>query len=93
MKNLLLVLASQDYSTANHKGLWDEYSKIDDEYVVVVNLPADYLVSRIKQKKYRIDEAYKGLTRITDKLAVIRPLFFVRPEILPQVFYNLNLYF
>ena len=53
MKNLLIVLASQDYFEANHKGLWEEYSKNEGEYVIVVNLPADYLVSRLKHKQYR----------------------------------------
>ena len=89
MKNLLIVIASQDYSTANHKGLWDEYSKINNEYVIVVNLPADYFITKIKHKQYRIDEAHKGLLKINDKLSVIRPLFFVRPEIIPEVFFPL----
>jgi len=89
MKNLLIVIASQDYLVANHKGLWDEYSNDDEEYVIIVNLPADFLVSKFRNKQYRIDESRRGLTKITDKLAVIRLLFILRPEILPRVFYPL----
>lgn len=89
IRNLLIVIASQDYDTANHKGLWDEYSKIENEDVLVVNLPADYVVSRLKGKQYRIKEAKKGMVLISDSLKVIRPIFFIRPELLLPINYGM----
>lgn len=68
---------------ANHQPLWIEISKQADCHVYVVNISADQVVSRIRRKVYRIKEAKQGGVKITDNLTLVRPIYPIRPEILP----------
>ena len=88
MSNLLIVIASQDFESANHRGLWEEYSKLAGNNVLVLNLPADYVVSKLKKKSYRIMEAKAGIKEISPSLYVLRPLYLVRPEIVHSKCYK-----
>ena len=85
MSRLIIVIASQDFEGANHRGLWIALTKYAE--VLVINIPADYITSRVTGKAYRINDAKSGVRHITDRLSVFRPLFFVRPEILPDCFF------
>ena len=51
MRTKILVIASQDYKNANHKGLWEKLAEKSQEDVIVVNIPADRLVSTIMHHK------------------------------------------
>ncbi len=86
MKNVYLILSSQEYDYANHKDLWHELADAVEDQVIVVNIPADQVISRLKGKKERISDAKQGARIITKNLMVIRPMFFIRPEILPSIF-------
>lgn len=86
---VLLIIASQDFVSANHKPLWKLFSQMDGYDVVVANIPADQVVSRLKGKSYRIAEAQKGPEIINEHLVVFRPLLTVRAEIAPSFTYSL----
>lgn len=86
MKDLLIVIASQDYDYANHRGLWEELSKHTD--VLVANIPADYITSTLTRKTYRIREARSGIKTISDNLQVFRPILPLRLEIAPDNIYS-----
>lgn len=88
MGKAYIIVASQDYERANHRGLWDQLAKISQEPVVVVNIPADRVVSVLRGKKDRIVNAKKGPKAISENLTVVRPLFFLRPEITPKCGYK-----
>ena len=60
MKTKYLIFASQDYDKANHKGLWDRLANELENDVVVVNIPADKIVSRVKGHFDRIADAKAG---------------------------------
>lgn len=85
MKELLFIIASQDYEHANHRGLWEELSKYTD--VLVANIPADYITSTLTKKTYRIRDAKSGIKTISDKLKVFRPMLPLRLEIAPDNLY------
>lgn len=85
MKDLLVVIASQDYNQANHKGLWEELAKHTE--VLVINIPADYLCTILTKKTYRISDARSGIKKISDNLSVLRPLLPLRLEVTPDVFF------
>lgn len=82
MKSIYVIIASQEYDTANHQGLWKNIAKMAEGDVVVVNIPADYVLSVLKNKRFRIDESRKPAREI-DGLKVVRPLLTFRPELLP----------
>lgn len=84
MENAYVIIASQDYDKANHKLLWWQLAKQTRQPVVVVDIPADYIVSVLAHHKDRICEAKQGPRKITENLTVVRPLFLARPEILPD---------
>lgn len=86
---VILVIASQDYESANHKPLWQLFSRIEGYDVIVANIPADQIVCRIKGKQYRIDEAKQAPTVINEHLTVFRPLLTARAEIVPELAYPL----
>ncbi len=88
MKTKYLIFASQDYEKANHKGLWDRLSNTLGEDVIIVNIPADKIVSRIKKHDDRIADAKAGAKKIGEHLIVIRPLLTLRPEVVPKLFYK-----
>ena len=87
MKTKFIIFASQDYDKANHKGLWDKLSQIPGNDVIVVNIPADQIIARIKHPE-RIDDAKYGVKKITESLRVIRPMVDLRPEFVPKFFYK-----
>lgn len=84
-KQLLIILATQDFQYANHRGLWIELSKKVD--VLVANIPADYLTSTITKKAYRIRDARSGGIDVSGHLKVFRPLLMLRPEVAPDMMY------
>jgi hypothetical protein len=89
MSNLYLIFASQEYESSNHKNLWlsmSEHKKND--CFVVVNIPADQIISRIKRKKIRIIESKQAPKRIGTNFYLFRPSFFIRPEVVPNIFYK-----
>lgn len=81
MKKLYIVFASQEYERANHKSFWVELSKLPETEVLVVNIPADYIVSIIKRRYDRIKDAKGGMKKISDSMYIYRPIFLLRPEI------------
>ena len=83
MESVYIIIASQEYETSNHKNLWAEIKRKTNSKVIVFNIPADYCVSFIKRKIYRVREARNNPFYIDNGLIVLRPLFFIRPEILP----------
>lgn len=80
---LYIIIASQDFDHANHRNLWLEMAKQSGKEVIVANIHADYIVSRLKHKAYRIQEAKSGPIKISEHLSVIRPLLWIRQELLP----------
>lgn len=86
---VLLVIASQDFVSANHTPLWRVFSQMDGYDVIVANIPADQVVCRLKNKTYRIADAKKGPEVINEHLTVFRPLLTVRAEIAPSFTYSL----
>lgn len=90
MKNkVLLVVASQDYISANHKPLWQLFSQYEGYDVIVANIPADQVVCRLKNKTYRIKEAKGDPEIVNEHLTVFRPLLTARAEIVPAFAYPL----
>ena len=86
MKKALLIFSSQEYETANHQELWLQIASKFQGEVVIVNIPADYIVSVLKGKTYRIREANRPPIRLSANLHLIRPLVPIRPEIIPKSF-------
>lgn len=84
MRTKILVIASQDYKNANHKGLWEKLAEKTQEDVIVVNIPADRLVSTLMHHKDRIEDSKQKPHKINNHLTVVRPLLTVRPEVLPD---------
>lgn len=85
MKSKFVIIASQEYDVANHQGLWKEISEISSDDVIVVNIPADYIVSTLRGKSYRINDAKKTPRVINNRLKIVRPLLTFRPELLPGI--------
>ncbi|VTS24342.1 glycosyltransferase [Streptococcus porcinus] len=81
MKNLYIVLASQDFESANHRGLWEELSYIENTEVLVLNIPADFFISPFKGRFDRIKDTFVGSKQVSKNLKVIRPLLLIRPEV------------
>lgn len=88
MGKAYVIIASQDYERANHRGLWEQLAEISKEPVIVVNIPADRVVSVLRGKKERIQDAKNGPKKISENLTIVRPLFFLRPEIMPKAGYK-----
>lgn len=80
MTNIIIV--PQEYETANHRNLWLEMAKLTKDEVIVCNVSADYVVSFIRRKTWRIKDAKRNPVSFGN-LLLFRPLFPVRPEILP----------
>lgn len=83
-KGLYIILASQDFDSANHRNLWLEMAEQSGQEVIVANIHADYIVSRIKHKTYRIKEAKSPPVKVSEHLSVMRPLLWIRQELLPE---------
>lgn len=88
MKTKYLIIASQDYDKANHKGLWDNLANSIEKDVVVVNIPADRVVSKIKRHTDRVADAKSGAKKYSEHLTVIRPLLMLRAELVPHFAYK-----
>lgn len=84
-----LIFVNQEYDTANHRFLWNEMaSQKPNQTFIILNISADFLVSFLKRKTYRVVESKKGIIKIKENLFLARPLFFVRPEITPSLFFK-----
>lgn len=83
-EKVYIILASQDFQTANHRNLWIELAKQTECQVYVANIMADYVTSLLKRKFGRLKEAMASAIRINEHLTIFRPLVIVRPEILPD---------
>lgn len=81
MKSIYVVAASQEYDVANHQGFWQSLAKKSNNIVVVVNIPADYLITILRGKRERIADAKRPAKTITNNLYVVRPLMYIRPEL------------
>jgi len=88
LKTKYLIFASQDYDKANHKGLWDKLANELENDVVVVNIPADKIVSRVKGHADRIADARAGAKKYGERLTVIRPMLTLRAELVPKCLYK-----
>lgn len=86
MKEKYIIIASQEYKFANHKNLWGELANQSNVDVIVIDIPADLIVSVIKRKKYRLDEAKLGVHKVSNNLYVLRPMLYFRPEFLSDRF-------
>lgn len=86
MRDLIIVLAPQEYVNANHKILWKYLTHNNETQVLVLDIPADYVITFIKGKQYRLRENREGLTKICGALNKYRPIFPLRPEITPDCF-------
>lgn len=87
MANLYLIFSSQEYATANHKNLWHAMAEEHQgDLFIVINIAADYIVTQLKRKTYRIKEAKNPPVKISENLFVFRPIFILRPEISPSCF-------
>lgn len=87
METKILVIASQDYEFANHRGLWDTLAEKTNKDVIVVNIPADRIVSTVTHRRDRIADARKKPQRKYKNLIVVRPLLTIRPEVIPDMFF------
>lgn len=85
---LYVIMASQDFEKANHRGLWEALSRLPDTDVVVANIPADVIVSRLKNHRDRIDDAKRAAEVVNKHLWVFRPMFPLRAEISPKFLHN-----
>lgn len=88
-KKINIVIVFQEYKGANHKLLWEELSKQAEGETLIVDIPADYIVTVAKKKIYRIKEASKGKLKLTNNLSIIRMKFFIRPELVPKMLHKL----
>lgn len=84
MKTIYVIIASQEYDSANHQGLWNAIAAKSENKVIVVNIPADHVISRLKGKRHRIIDAKKPPRIISNNLSVVRPLLVLRPELVPD---------
>lgn len=76
-RKLFVIICFQEYATANHKDLWNIMADTSDDLFVILNIPADYVVSNIKKSlRYRISDARKGLVKLKENLFLGRPMFF-----------------
>lgn len=88
-RKLFVIICFQEYATANHKDLWNIMADTSDDLFVILNIPADYVVSNIKKSlRYRISDARKGLVKLKENLFLGRPMFFLRHELAPNFLYK-----
>lgn len=88
-KRVFIILASQDFISANHHSLWLEIAEQSGCHVYVANIMADYITSVLKGKFNRIREARHFPNKITENLTVFRPLVWARAEILPDCLFSI----
>lgn len=83
-EQVYIIIASQDFQSANHRNLWIDLAEQSGCHVYVANIVADYVTSTLRHKQYRIKEAKSGPVNINEHLTVFRPLVVARPEVLPD---------
>ncbi len=88
MEDIFIIISSQEYDKANHQELWKELASQNNSPVIVVNIPADFMVSVVKGRIWRIKEAMKPVVNLGNNLFLARPLFILRPEICPVFLYK-----
>lgn len=89
MKNrkLWIVFSSQEVATANHIDFWRAIAnKEENADILIIDIFADMVISRIKNKSYRIKDHKNGMKKLSSNLFVFRPMTFIRPELLPEKF-------
>ena len=91
MENKLnLIMAPQEYDTANHIELWQKIGELSQYPTIVVNIGADLFVTTYKKKFYRMKDAIGGVKKISDKLYLVRPFYVLRPEISNRLINKVN---
>lgn len=90
-KGLNLVFVPQEYSVANHQGLWEALAQESGDVTVVVNIGADLCVSVVKRRFYRILEAFRSPVKMEGSCILVRPLYLVRPEVAGTLVNRLNM--
>ena len=88
-EQVYVILASQDFQTANHRNLWLEIAAQTECQVYVANIMADYITSIIKKKYNRLKEAKMSPIRFNEFLTIFRPLVLARPEILTDSMFHI----
>lgn len=83
MKDLLIIIVPQEFLEANHKHLWVTLSsQLNNKMeVLILDIPADLVVTNIKRKYFRFRDYYKGVDKTNDTFKVYRPLTLLRPEV------------
>lgn len=89
MNILNIIIVPQEYQSANHKGLWHKLADELNGETLILDIPADYIITKLNKKEFRIQEAQLGKRAIKKNLSLLRPLFLIRPEILPRIFNDL----
>lgn len=84
MKNIVIVVP-EEFSNTNHKNLYYEINRITGAgtRVIIVDIAADMIVSRVRHKKFRIEESKHPAIQLEENMYRIRPYFIFRPELLP----------
>lgn len=85
-ENLIVVIVPQEYKDANHKYLWHCFARSNKTDVLILDISADFLVTLLFKKWYRIKEHKQGLIELGENIKKYRPFFAVRPEIMPRRF-------
>lgn len=86
---VFIIIVPQEYKNANHYELWNCIAKLFDGITIIIDIPADAIVSRIKNKKYRIYESRQKFKRIGERSYIIRPYFIFRPEICGTLYHTM----
>lgn len=84
MRNYLIIVP-EEFSATNHKELFFEIARMvkGNARVIVLDIAADAIVSRVRHRTERIKEAKQGAISLLDNMYRIRPYFPLRPEITP----------
>lgn len=88
-EQVYIILASQDFQSANHRNLWLEIADQSGCQVYVANIMADYVTSVLKRRFGRLKEAKVAPVQVNEHLTVFRPLVYARPEILPDALFSI----
>lgn len=92
-KDIWIIFASQEFDTANHKYFWEEIALQIAEHgeLLILNITADQIVTRLVRKKYRVIDHKSGPVRPFFNSQLFRPMTFIRPEILPKFLHKFAL--
>lgn len=89
MDNYIIIIP-QEFKTSNHIELWKEMAKQTSGRVIVMDISADFVVSVLKHKYFRIKEAWGKAEVILNNLYRLRALYPIRPEL--STFPSVKLY-